>query len=290
MKEAILYIKVNENKLQCIACNHRCIIEEGGKGICFVRENLQGKLWSLNYGKTVGLNIDPIEKKPLYHFLPGTRTYSFAAAGCNFRCAWCQNWEIAQSPRLKQSIEGIEISSEEHVKRAMEAGCPSISYTYTEPTVFVEYALETMMIAKAKGLKNIWVTNGYMTHETLDKIAPYLDAANVDLKGDNDKIYEEYCGGKVKPVMDSLRFFYREGVHVEITTLVVPGVNDKKEQLDVIAKFIATELGTDVPWHISRFFPAWKMQGTPVTPVKTLEMAELIGKNAGLHYIHLGNV
>ena len=290
MKEAILYIKVNENKLQCIACNHRCIIEEGGKGICFVREHLQGKLWSLNYGKTVGLNIDPIEKKPLYHFLPGTRTYSFAAAGCNFRCAWCQNWEIAQSPRLKQSIEGIEISPEEHVKRAMEAGCPSISYTYTEPTVFVEYALETMMIAKAKGLKNIWVTNGYMTHETLDKIAPYLDAANVDLKGDNDKIYEEYCGGKVKPVMDSLRFFYREGVHVEITTLVVPGVNDKKEQLDVIAKFIATELGTDVPWHISRFFPAWKMQGTPVTPVKTLEMAELIGKNAGLHYIHLGNV
>ena len=222
--------------------------------------------------------------------MPGTRTYSFAAAGCNFRCAWCQNWEIAQSPRLKQSIEGIEISPEEHVKRAMEAGCPSISYTYTEPTVFVEYALETMMIAKAKGLKNIWVTNGYMTHETLDKIAPYLDAANVDLKGDNDKIYEEYCGGKVKPVMDSLRFFYREGVHVEITTLVVPGVNDKKEQLDVIAKFIATELGTDVPWHISRFFPAWKMQGTPVTPVKTLEMAELIGKNAGLHYIHLGNV
>ena len=191
---------------------------------------------------------------------------------------------------MKQSIEGIEISPEEHVKRAMEAGCPSISYTYTEPTVFVEYALETMMIAKAKGLKNIWVTNGYMTHETLDKIAPYLDAANVDLKGDNDKIYEEYCGGKVKPVMDSLRFFYREGVHVEITTLVVPGVNDKKEQLDVIAKFIATELGTDVPWHISRFFPAWKMQGTPVTPVKTLEMAELIGKNAGLHYIHLGNV
>ncbi len=290
MKEAILYIKVNGNKLQCIACNHRCIIEEGGKGICFVRENLQGKLWSLNYGKTVGLNIDPIEKKPLYHFLPGTRTYSFAAAGCNFRCAWCQNWEIAQSPRLKQSIEGIEISPEEHVKRAMEAGCPSISYTYTEPTVFVEYALETMMIAKAKGLKNIWVTNGYMTHETLDKIIPYLDAANVDLKGDNDKIYEEYCGGKVKPVMDNLRFFYREGVHVEITTLVIPGVNDKKEQLDVIAKFIAKELGSDVPWHISRFFPAWKMQGTSVTPVKTLEMAELIGKNAGLHYIHLGNV
>ena len=290
MKEAILYIKVNGNKLQCIACNHRCIIEEGGKGICFVRENLQGKLWSLNYGKTVGLNIDPIEKKPLYHFLPGTRTYSFAAAGCNFRCAWCQNWEIAQSPRLKQSIEGIEISPEEHVKRAMEAGCPSISYTYTEPTVFVEYALETMIIAQEKGLKNIWVTNGYMTRETLDKITPYLDAANVDLKGYSDKVYEEYCGGKAKPVMDNLQFLYREGVHVEITTLVVPGVNDEKEQLEGIAGFIAKDLGTDVPWHISRFYPAWKMQGTPVTPIKTLEMAELIGKKAGLHKIHLGNV
>lgn len=290
MKEAILYTKLNDNKIQCIACNHRCVIGEGGKGICYVRQNLQGKLWSLNYGKTAGLNIDPIEKKPLYHFLPGTRTYSFAAVGCNFRCSWCQNWEIAQSPRLTKSIEGVEISPEEHVKRAIEAGCPSISYTYTEPTVFVEYALETMIIAQEKGLKNIWVTNGYMTRETLDKITPYLDAANVDLKGYSDKVYEEYCGGKAKPVMDNLKFLYREGVHVEITTLVVPGVNDEKEQLEGIAEFIAKDLGTDVPWHISRFYPAWEMQGTPVTPIKTLEIAELIGKKAGLHKIHLGNV
>lgn len=290
MKEAILYIKLNDNKIQCIACNHRCMIDDGGKGICFVRQNLQGKLYTLNYGKTAGLNIDPIEKKPLYHFMPGTKTYSFAAVGCNFRCAWCQNWEIAQSPRLTKSIEGVEISPEGHVKRALEAGCPSISYTYTEPTVFVEYALETMIIAQEKGLKNIWVTNGYMTRETLDKITPYLDAANVDLKGYSDKVYEEYCGGKAKPVMDNLQFLYREGVHVEITTLVVPGVNDEKEQLEGIAGFIAKDLGTDVPWHISRFYPAWEMQGTPVTPIKTLEMAELIGKKAGLHKIHLGNV
>ncbi|MHC1718687.1 MAG: AmmeMemoRadiSam system radical SAM enzyme [Acidaminococcaceae bacterium] len=290
MKEAILYKKLNDNKIQCIACNHRCTIDEDGKGICFVRQNLQGKLYTLNYGKTAGLNIDPIEKKPLYHFMPGSRTYSFAAVGCNFRCAWCQNWEIAQAPRLTKAIEGVEISPEEHVKRALEAGCPSISYTYTEPTVFVEYALETMIIAQEKGLKNIWVTNGYMTRETLDKITPYLDAANVDLKGYSDKAYEEYCGGKAKPVMDNLQFLYRAGVHVEITTLVVPGVNDEKEQLEGIAGFIAKDLGTEVPWHISRFYPAWEMQGTPVTPIKTLEMAELIGKNAGLQYIHLGNV
>ena len=290
MKEAILYKQLNDNNIQCIACNHRCTINEGGKGICFVRQNLHGKLYTLNYGKTAGLNIDPIEKKPLYHFMPGSRTYSFAAVGCNFRCAWCQNWEIAQAPRLTKSIEGVEISPEEHVKRALEAGCPSISYTYTEPTVFVEYALETMIIAQEKGLNNIWVTNGYMTRETLDKITPYLDAANVDLKGYSDKVYGEYCGGKAKPVMDNLQFLYREGVHVEITTLVVPGVNDEKEQLEGIAGFIARDLGTDVPWHISRFYPAWEMQGTPVTPIKTLKMAELIGKKAGLHYIHLGNV
>lgn len=290
MIEAILYKKLNDNKIQCIACNHRCTIDDGGKGICFVRQNLQGKLYTLNYGKTAGLNIDPIEKKPLYHFMPGSRTYSFAAVGCNFRCDWCQNWEIAQAPRLTKSIEGVEISPEEHVKRALEAGCPSISYTYTEPTVFLEYALETMIIAQEKGLKNIWVTNGYMTRETLDKITPYLDAANVDLKGYSDKVYEKYCGGKAKPVMDNLQFLYREGVHVEITTLVVPGVNDEKEELEGIAGFIAKDLATDVPWHISRFYPAWEMQGTPVTPIKTLEMAELIGKKVGLQYIHLGNV
>ena len=290
MKEAILYIKLANDRVQCVACNHRCVIEEGSKGICFVRQNFEGKLYTLNYGKTIGLNIDPIEKKPLYHFLPGTKTYSFAAPGCNFRCAWCQNWEIAQSPRISKVIEGVEISPVEHVTRALEAECPSISYTYTEPTVFVEYALETMILAKENKLKNVWVTNGYMSRETLAVITPYLDAANVDLKGADDATYEEFCGGKIKPIMENLQFLHKEGVHLEITTLIVPGVNDKKEQLEKIATFIADNLSPEVPWHISRFFPAWKMQGTPVTPIKTIEMAKLIGENKGLKYIHLGNV
>lgn len=290
MKEAILYKKMDDDRVQCVACNHRCIIPEGKRGICCVRENHQGKLYALNYGKTVASNVDPIEKKPLYHFLPGTRIYSFAAVGCNFRCSWCQNWEIAQSPKLSETIEGIEVSPEEHISRAIRSRCPSIAYTYTEPTIFVEYALDTMKLAREKGIKNVWVTNGYMSRETLDEIIPTLDAANVDFKGANDGVYEKYCGGQAKPVMENLKYLHEAGVHIEITTLIVPGINDKQNQVEEIAEFIATQLSREVPWHISRFFPAWKLQDTPVTPLKTLEMAKSIGEKAGLKYIHLGNV
>ena len=290
MKEAILYKKMDDDRVQCVACNHRCIIAEGKRGICYVRENLHGQLYALNYGKTVASNVDPIEKKPLYHFLPGTRIYSFAAVGCNFRCSWCQNWEIAQSPKLTKEIEGIEVSPEEHIASALRSRCPSIAYTYTEPTVFVEYALDTMKLAREKGLKNVWVTNGYMSRETLDAIIPYLDAANVDFKGANDGVYEKYCGGKAEPVMENLKYLHEAGVHIEITTLIVPGINDKQDQVEKIAEFIAMELSREVPWHISRFFPAWKLQDTPVTPLKTLEMAKSIGEKAGLKYIHIGNV
>ena len=290
MKEAILYKKIDGDRVQCVACNHRCLIAEGKRGICWVRENHQGELYSLNYGKTVASNVDPIEKKPLYHFLPGTRIYSFAAVGCNFRCSWCQNWEIAQSPKLTKEIEGIEVSPEEHIARALRSRCPSIAYTYTEPTVFVEYALDTMKLAREKGLKNVWVTNGYMSRETLDAIIPYLDAANVDFKGANDGVYEKYCGGKAEPVMENLKYLHEAGVHIEITTLIVPGINDKQDQVEKIAEFIAMELSREVPWHISRFFPAWKLQDTPVTPLKTLEIAKSIGEKAGLKYIHIGNV
>jgi len=290
MKEAILYKKMDGDRVQCFACNHRCLIAEGKRGICWVRENHQGELYALNYGKTVASNVDPIEKKPLYHFLPGTRIYSFAAVGCNFRCSWCQNWEIAQSPKLTKAIEGIEVSPEEHIERALRSRCPSIAYTYTEPTVFVEYALDTMKLAREKELKNVWVTNGYMSRETLDAIIPYLDAANVDFKGANDGVYEKYCGGKAEPVMENLKYLHEAGVHVEITTLIVPGINDTQDQVEKIAEFIATELSREVPWHISRFFPAWKLQDTPVTPLKTLERAKSTGEKAGLKYIHIGNV
>ena len=290
MKEAILYHKKENSKVQCVVCNHRCMIAEGKRGICGVRENVQGKLYTLNYGKTIAMHIDPIEKKPLYHFLPGTKTYSFAAVGCNFRCSWCQNWEISQSPKPNKPIEGIDISPAEHVKRALEYVCPSISYTYSEPTIFVEYALETMKLAKEKELKNIWVTNGYMSRETLDAITPYLDAANVDYKGPNDGVYEKYCGGKAEPIMENLKYLYAAGVHIEITTLIVPGVNDKAGQLEKIAHFIGMELSKDVPWHITRFFPNWEMMDVQITPLETLEMARVIGENAGIKYVHVGNV
>lgn len=290
MKEAMLYQKLENGKTKCAVCNHRCMIAEGKRGICGVRENQHGKLYTLNYGKTVAVHIDPIEKKPLYHFLPGTKTYSFAAVGCNFRCSWCQNWEISQSPKPHKDIEGVDITPEEHVIEALAYACPSIAYTYSEPTIFLEYAFDTMRLAREKGLKNIWVTNGYMTKETLDRIIPYLDAANVDYKGPNDGVYEKYCGGKAEPIMENLKYLHDMGVHLEITTLIVPGVNDKPDQLERIARYIAAELSTEVPWHVSRFFPAWKMMDTPVTPIEILEMARTIGNNAGIKHIHVGNV
>lgn len=290
MKEAILYQKLDNKRVSCAVCNQRCTIAEGKRGICGVRENHQGSLYTLNYGKTIAVNIDPIEKKPLYHFLPKTKVYSFAAEGCNFRCTWCQNWEISQSPKPNKPVQGIDISPEEHVKRALTYSCPSIAYTYSEPTIYVEYALDTMKLAREEGLKNVWVSNGYMSGETLDTIVAYLDAANIDFKGPNDGVYEKYCGGKAEPIMENLKYLCKAGVHIEITTLVIPGVNDKPEQLDNIAQFIAGELSPEVAWHVSRFFPAWKMNNTPITPVETMTTARAIGQEAGLKYIHIGNV
>lgn len=290
MKEAILYEKLENGKVKCAVCNHRCVIGEGKRGICGVRENRKGVLYALNYGLTISAANDPIEKKPLYHFLPGTMIYSFATVGCNFRCSWCQNWEISQASKPARPVEGTYVTPEEHVARAIELGCPSIAYTYSEPTIFLEYALDTMKLAHEKGLKNVWVTNGYMSKETLDLIIPYLDAANVDYKGPDDGVYEKYCGGKAIHIMENLIYLQKAGIHQEITTLIVPGVNDKREQLEEIAKFVADEVGTDVPWHISRFFPNWKMMDVPITPLETLKMAEKIGKEAGLKYIHIGNV
>lgn len=290
MQEAILYQKLPDLMVKCDVCSHRCTIKEGFRGICGVRENQKGILYALNYGKTVASAIDPIEKKPLYHFLPGTKIYSFATVGCNFRCDWCQNFEIAQSPKPMKPVEGIEITPIQHVEKAMQYGCPSIAYTYSEPTIFLEYALDTMKLAHENKLKNVWVTNGFMTKETLDLIIPYLDAANVDYKGPNDGVYEKYCGGTAEPIMENLKYLKQAGVHLEITTLVVPGVNDKYEQIEKIAKYIANEVGVDVPWHVSRFFPAWKMLDTEITPLKTLKMAKEIGEKVGLKYIHVGNV
>ena len=289
MKEALLYEKLKDNQVKCNVCNHRCVIKEGKRGICRVRENRSGSLYTLNYGKAVAVNVDPIEKKPLYHFMPGTKAYSFGTQGCNMHCTWCQNWQISQSPDAGESVSGRNISPEEMVEGALDHSCQSIAYTYTEPTIFLEYALDTMKLAHEKGIKNVWVSNGYMTKETLDEIIPYLDAANIDHKGP-DKLYKKHIGGRINQIEENLKYLYHAGIHLEITTLIIPGLNDAEEDLKDIAKFISSELGPEVPWHISRFFPGWKMQDKQITPKKSLEKAKSIGEEAGLKHIHLGNV
>lgn len=287
MKEALLYKKLEDKKVQCQACAHYCVITSGQKGICRVKENKNGRLYSSVYGKAVAANIDPIEKKPLFHFLPGTYTYSIATVGCNFRCANCQNWQISQTNQGGQNISPKKI-----VQEALENHCPSISYTYTEPTIFLEYALETMKLAKEKGLKNIWVTNGFMSPQALKLITPYLDAANVDLKSFEESFYQKYCAGRLKPVLENLKALKKKNIWLEITTLIIPGLTDRKEMLKKIAQFVKKELGPETPWHISRFFPevSWKMQNLPATPLETLEKVEQIGKKTGLRYVYKGNI
>lgn len=293
MKESYLYRKLKNKGVQCRTCAHYCVIENGERGKCGVRENKDGTLFSLNYAKPCSVYIDPIEKKPLFHFLPGTETLSFATVGCNFSCKNCQNYEISQGPRLHNGgIAGEEISPKEITEQTLNKSLSSISYTYTEPTIFLEYALDTMKLAKAHGIKNIWVTNGFMSEETLKLITPYLDAANVDLKSFSDKFYQENCGGRLQPVLDSLKRIKKANVWLEVTTLVIPELSDDLRMLEQIAEWIKNDLGSETPWHITRFsgLISWKLQHLPDTPVQTLEKAYEIGKKAGLKYVYVGNV
>jgi pyruvate formate lyase activating enzyme len=286
MKEALVYQKLEGNKIKCNLCSHRCVISSGKRGICKVRENNEGALYTLVYGKTITNHIDPIEKKPLFHFYPGSVAYSIATAGCNFRCLHCQNWQISQLNNGE--ITGKEISPEEIVTDAAGSGCESIAYTYTEPTIFYEYALDTAKIAHKKGLKNIFITNGYISEEALRGISPYLDAANIDLKSMSDNFYRKVCGAKLKPVLDNIKLYHKLGVWIEVTTLIIPGYNDGSEELKEIARFIR-DIDKDIPWHVSRFFPAYKLTHVSSTPLKTLEKAVEIGKEAGLEYVYQGN-
>lgn len=312
MKKAILYEKLEKkkvnpvksrkagalpkaeqfNRVKCHVCSHECLIASGKRGVCGVRENKNGVLYSLSYGKVIALNIDPIEKKPFFHFLPGSRSLSLATAGCNFRCDNCQNWEISQGPKIGAEITGEKIAPEKIVEIAKEKKLPSISYTYTEPTIFIEYALDIMKLAKKQGIKNAWVSNGYFTALALEKIAPYLDAINIDLKFFKESQYQKYCGGWLLPVLNSLRLIKEKNIWLEITTLVIPGLNDSKTQLQKMADFIKQKLGAETPWHLSSFSAAisWKMQDAEDTPAETLLRAHKIGKRAGLKYVYTGNI
>ncbi|MBW1821144.1 MAG: AmmeMemoRadiSam system radical SAM enzyme [Deltaproteobacteria bacterium] len=289
--EAYLFETLKDNKVKCNLCNHRCVIKEGKRGICGVRENQEGTLETLVYGNLIARHIDPIEKKPLFHLLPGSLSYSIATVGCNFRCLFCQNADIAQMPSDKRGMIIGDLSTpEDVVDAAVEGGCKSIAYTYTEPTVFFEFAHDTAKLANKRGLYNVFVTNGYMTTEAIEMISPYLDAANVDLKAFNDDFYKKYCSAKLEHVKKTLQTMNTLGVFVEVTTLLIPGLNDDKNELENLASFIAKSLGPETPWHISRFHPTYKLTDRPPTPVKTLVMAREIGINAGLKYVYTGNV
>jgi len=287
MKEAYLYKKRKDGKTACYLCHHYCLIKDGELGKCSVRKNEKGILYSLVYRKLVSENVDPIEKKPLYHFLPGTNSLSVATAGCNFKCFFCQNWQISQQPCHHDIIEGRDVSPQEIVQHALDLKCQSISYTYTEPTIFFEYAYDTAVIASGKGLKNIFVTNGFMTRECLEMIKPYLDAANIDLKSFSENTYRK-MGGHLKPVLDNIKLMRQMGVWIELTTLIIPGLNDSERELKEIAGFIA-RLDAGIPWHISAYFPMYRSD-IPPTGREKIEMAMDIGKQAGLKYVHPGNI
>jgi len=290
MKEAVLYKKIKDDVVQCQACAHFCVISEGKSGICGVRKNIKGKLNLLVYGLPVAIHVDPIEKKPLYHFMPGTNILSLGTYGCNFICEFCQNADISQTRDYGLlTMDKEELTAEAIVKLALKHNTPSIAYTYNEPTIFVEYAHDIMVLAKDNGLKNVFVSNGYESEETLDYIGPYLDAINIDLKAFTDKFYNKVCGAKLQPVLDTIKRIYERGIWQEITTLLIPGENDSDEELKQIAEFIAS-VDKNIPWHISRFHPDYKMQDKDVTSLASLAKAKEIGLKAGLKNIYIGNV
>ncbi len=275
--------------VHCFLCAHHCRIEPGARGRCSVRENREGRLETLVYGRAVAAAVDPIEKKPLFHFLPGTTSFSLAAVGCNFACLFCQNSDISQMPRDCSAIAGTDFPPNLVVDRAMAAGCASIAYTYTEPTVFFEYAEACMDLALAEGIKNVFVTNGYMTRQALERLQGKLHAANVDLKGFSDSFYRRVIGARLGPVKRSIALMVEMGIWVEVTTLLIPGYNDDEGELRELAYFLAS-LSTDLPWHISRFHPSYRLLDVPPTPVATIERAAAIGREAGLNYVYTGNI
>ncbi len=288
MHEALLYAKEADGSLQCRLCAHYCAIHPEHHGICGVRENHGGTLFSRVYGKVIAAHIDPIEKKPLYHFHPGSQSFSIATVGCNFRCRHCQNADISQSPHSSKNIPGRETTPEQVVNAATDAGCSSISYTYTEPTVFFEFAYDCARLARERGIKNVFVSNGYTSLEATRMIAPFLDANNIDLKGD-DTFYRKLAGAKLQPVLDTIRLMKELGVWVEVTTLIIPDWNDSDAFLRWAARFLVS-VDPAIPWHVTQFHPTHELLDKPRTPVSTLRRARETGLAAGLKYVYEGNI
>lgn len=290
MKQALLYDKLDNGRVKCRLCRHGCLLEDGKIGICGVRLNDRGVLYSMVYDKIISTNVDPIEKKPLFHVAPGTRSFSIATVGCNFRCSFCQNYSISQMPHDSGKIIGEKYSPNDLVAMAKEAGCKSIAYTYTEPTIYYELAKDTMIEAVKSGLLNVFVTNGYMSRDMLDDSKGLIHAANVDLKAFNKTFYSRYCKARLDGVLDSLRYMKSLGIWVEVTTLLIPTLNDDLGEVRELARFIKNDLGKETPWHVSRFFPNYKEQELPPTDVEALRKVRQIGLDEGLYYVYTGNV
>jgi pyruvate formate lyase activating enzyme len=286
-KEAILYEKIGKS-INCKVCERRCLISNGKKGFCDMRENVEGTLFSLNYAAASSVAVDPIEKKPLFHFYPGSSVLSLGSVGCNFRCKHCQNWNISQA--VLEDISLRKIIPEDAIKLAKDYNCKSIAWTYNEPTMWLEYTIDSAKLAKKEDLKTVYVTNGYMTEESLNLLGPYLDAANVDLKGMSEQFYKELCDARMQPVLDSIKRIYDKKIHLEITNLMIPGYNDSEKNIKALVNFMVNEIGVEVPLHFTRFFPYYELNNIPPTAVVDLEKAYNIAKDAGMKYVYIGNV
>jgi len=287
MNEADLYSQEGE-KIQCHLCSHRCLISEGKTGICKVRRNINGILVAETYGMVSSKAIDPIEKKPLYHFLPHTNSYSLGSIGCNFRCSHCQNWQISQTELYQSFLQYL--SPEDAVSEALNTGCSSISWTYNEPTLWYEYTRDMGILAKRKGLKTVYVTNGYMTEEAVHGLSAMLDAFRVDIKAFSDTFYKKICGGRLNPVLDATKIAYEHNMHIEIVTLIIPGLNDTMSEIESLISWVVKEIGPDTPMHFTRFHPDYQMKNIPPTPIPLLEKIYDRAKELGLFFPYIGNV
>jgi pyruvate formate lyase activating enzyme len=288
MKRASYFEKLKDTTVQCKLCPWRCIIKNNERGKCRVRENKEGVLYSLVYNKPCSLHIDPIEKKPLYHFLPGSISLSVGTAGCNLQCKFCQNWSISQADPEK--VPFTEMTAEQIVEEAEKNKCKSISYTYTEPTIFYEFVLEIAKLAHKKGIKNVMVTNAFINKAPLKELYRYIDAVNIDFKSITDKFYHDLCGVPIGPVLDAIKEIKGMGIWIELTLLLIPGFNDSPDEIKKQCEWIVNNVGKDAPFHISRFYPQYKMMDTAPTSMQKLEQAYEIAKGAGLNYVYIGNV
>lgn len=290
MQIARFFDKLSDDKVQCHLCAHECTIDAGKRGVCAVRENRGGTLYSLVYGRVISENVDPIEKKPLFHFLPGSRVYSIATVGCNLQCQHCQNYDISQYPkRHDNQIIGERRTPAQIIEQVLATQSVTIAYTYTEPTIFLEFALDIAELARAKGLHNVFVSNGFMTEASAKAAAAVLDAANIDLKSFSDRFYTKVCKARLQPVLDTIQRMKAAGVWVEVTTLLIPGLNDSDAELRDIAQFLYAT-GPEIPWHVTAFYPTYKLTDRPPTPVQSLRRAREIGLTEGLRYVYTGNI